>query len=392
MNKRKNWRVSFEQLGKASLIADAQYSGGIEKNLRAEPLSKLLGIGLMGGFRYIRRNKFVPYCALISSLTEPDWPDYLDLEKGLFIYYGDNRVAGQGLHDTNGNRILRDAFEATHLSERQKSPVFFIFTKHGDGRNYLFRGLAVPGGSGLSPEEDLVAIWKADKDGRRFQNYRAIFTILNVAETPRAWIQDMQNGEFRTINSPSPWNKWVDTGKYDALTASPVHTRRSKKDQLPCNGLEWDILNTLVDYYKKHPEGEYAFEKCAAEICMLADKKILTLDLTPPRRDGGRDGIGTYRIGTDRANIQLEFAMEAKCYPPETANGVKLTSRLISRLRHRQFGYFVTTSYVGDQAYQEIVDDVHPVVIYSGGDIARILIASGKNSSSKLLSWLTGIV
>lgn len=392
MSKRKRSLVSFENLGKASLVADAEYVGGTEKNLRAEPLSKLLNIGLMGGFRYIRPNKFIPYCALISSLTEADWPDYLDLEKGLFIYYGDNRTAGQGLHDTNGNRILRDAFEATHLGNRDKSPVFFIFTKHGDGRNYLFRGLAVPGGAGLSPEEDLIAIWKADPTGRRFQNYRAIFTILNVAEIPRAWIHDMQKGGFRTENSPPSWIKWVDTGKYDALTASPVHARRSRKDQLPTNDLERDILSTLVSYYKKHQDGEYAFERCAAEICMLADKKILTLELTPPRRDGGRDGIGTYRIGTDRANIQLEFAMEAKCYPPETANGVKLTSRLISRLRHRQFGYFVTTSYVGDQAYQEIVDDAHPVVIYSGGDIARILISSGKNSPSKLLSWLEGIV
>lgn len=201
----------------------------------------------------------------------------------------------------------------------------------------------------------------------------------------------MQKGGLRTENSPSLWVKWVETEKYDALTAPPVHARRSRKDQLPTNDLEREVLNTLVRYYKKHPNGEYAFERCAAEICMLADKKILTLELTPPRRDGGRDGIGTYRIGTDRANIQLEFAMEAKCYPPETANGVELTSRLISRLRHRQFGYFVTTSYVGDQAYQEIIDDAHPVVIYSGGDIARILISSGKNSPEKLLSWLRGI-
>lgn len=60
MNIRKRSLVPFEDLGKASLVADAEYAGGTEKNLRAEPLSRLLGIGLMGGFRYIRPNKFIP--------------------------------------------------------------------------------------------------------------------------------------------------------------------------------------------------------------------------------------------------------------------------------------------------------------------------------------------
>jgi hypothetical protein len=81
--------------------------------------------------------------------------------------------------------------------------------------------------------------------------------------------------------------------------------------------------------------------------------------------------------------------MEAKCYDPQNSNGVQLTSRLISRLRHRQFGYFVTTSFVGTQAYNEIVDDNHPVVIFSGRDIARILIEQGYNSETKVLAWLT---
>jgi hypothetical protein len=34
-------------------------------------------------------------------------------------------------------------------------------------------------------------------------------------------------------------------------------------------------------------------------------------------------------------------------------SGVREMSRLISRLRHRQFGVLVTTSYVDNQAYRE---------------------------------------
>jgi hypothetical protein len=48
-------------------------------------------------------------------------------------------------------------------------------------------------------------------------------------------------------------------------------------------------------------------------------------------------------------------------------------SRLISRLRPRQFGVLVTTSFVSEQAYRELRDDKQPVVILAGGDIVEIL-------------------
>ena len=155
--------------------------------------------------------------------------------------------------------------------------------------------------------------------------------------------------------------------------------------------MQWDIINTLVRHYKSHSEREYAFERCAVEICRISDAKIVSLELTPPTRDGGRDGIGLYRLGTDFSFIKVEFFMEAKCYAPDSGNGVKLTSRLISRLKHRQFGYFVTTSYVSEQAYEEIVEDNHPVVVFSARDIARILIECGINSVENLEKWLNSI-
>jgi hypothetical protein len=48
----------------------------------------------------------------------------------------------------------------------------------------------------------------------------------------------------------------------------------------------------------------------------------------------------------------------------------------------------VTTSFVAPQAYNEIIDDDHPVIIFSGRDIAKILIEHGYNSEHKVLSWL----
>jgi hypothetical protein len=62
--------------------------------------------------------------------------------------------------------------------------------------------------------------------------------------------------------------------------------------------------------------------------------------------------------------------------------GVRETSRLISRLRHRQFGVLVTTSHLDTQAYREIREDGHPVVIIAGHDIVDIL----KNSELDTVS------
>jgi hypothetical protein len=62
-------------------------------------------------------------------------------------------------------------------------------------------------------------------------------------------------------------------------------------------------------------------------------------------------------------------------------------SRLISRLRHRQFGILVTTSYVDSQAYKEIKADGHPVLIVSGTDLVGVLRRNGLDPQS-LTRWL----
>jgi hypothetical protein len=78
-------------------------------------------------------------------------------------------------------------------------------------------------------------------------------------------------------------------------------------------------------------------------------------------------------IGPTGDPVGVDFAHEAKCYSPTHSVGVRELSRLISRLRHRQFGVLVTTSYVHNQAYTEIRSDGHPVVIISAADIVAIL-------------------
>jgi hypothetical protein len=115
---------------------------------------------------------------------------------------------------------------------------------------------------------------------------------------------------------------------------------------------------------------------------------IVNIDVTRPWMDGGRDAVGQYRIGTDADAISVEFAPEAKCFHPDHGVGVKSTSRLISRLHFRQFGIFVTTSFLDRQAYEEIRQDGHPVIVFSGGDVVRLLSDKGIAGLANVQQWL----
>ena len=81
--------------------------------------------------------------------------------------------------------------------------------------------------------------------------------------------------------------------------------------------------------------------------------------------------------------------MEAKRYAPgKTSVGVADLARLISRLRFRQFGILVTTSFVSDQAYKEIREDQHPIIVIAGVDIVGILKQVGISTLDELRAWL----
>ena len=123
------------------------------------------------------------------------------------------------------------------------------------------------------------------------------------------------------------------------------------------------------------------------------DSNFIDFSLTRPWRDGGRDAIGRYSINTGgKVNYPLiiDCALEAKCYGTNKGVGVREMSRLISRIRYRQFGIMVTTGYVDNQAYSEVVDDGHPILIVTASDIAGVLRNNAINSSN-VEEWLQSI-
>lgn len=224
-----------------------------------------------------------------------------------------------------------------------------------------------------------------------YADYRAVFTILEVPCISRGWLRELRLGlSTSSALAPKQWLAWIAGGPYLPLRAPKVTRLRTRSEQLPDKPSHKAILMRLVSFFKAHPDREYAFEKCAGEILKLMDKNIEDIELTRFWRDGGRDGVGKYRIGTGATDVIVDFALEAKCKTPAANNssGVRETTRLISRMRYRQFGVFITTSCVHEQAYNEILEDGHPVLIIAGADICEILMKAGYNSKELIDAWL----
>jgi hypothetical protein len=351
----------------------------------------------MGGFRASGRGEIKNWVVLFTTGEDVDWPDTIDLNTGQFVYYGDNKTPGHELHDTHagGNKVLRFTFERLHdnVKVREGIAPFLIFKKfstQNGSRSVQFKGLAVPGFPGLSATEDLVAVWKSSF-GQRFQNYRSVLTILDIPVVSRFWINDLAGGNSLSNKAPKAWLDWVVKGKYSALTAPPTKVIRSAEQQMPNAPFKTSMLKCIWEYFEDAP---IAFESFSARIYQMTDQRVIIDQITRASVDGGRDAIGRYLLGLGDDPVYAEFSLEAKCYRPPISGftavsvGVKEVSRLISRIRHRQFGVLVTTSLIGRQAYEEVREDRHPIIFISGGDIVDILIKNGYNSVERVSKLL----
>lgn len=393
--------VSFDELQRADLIVDTVYKGGKVSGKASEVLSKLLpNCSNSGGFRKVMRKDgsgLPAYVVLYTSMQELAWPDYLDEETGIFRYYGDNRTPGKTILDTprKGNLLLEFVFDC--LNSRDGSikdiPPFLIFKKGGQGWDVQFLGLAAPGNPKISPDKDLVAFWRT-MDDKRFQNYEAYFTVLETL-TPisRKWLDALIYHHDESLQyAPDVWKRFIAQGRNGIvpLIAKKIPKIPSKYEQLQSDNEGSICLDKIRKHYQENP---YGFENCAKNILEKMDERFQDFTLTKPWRDGGRDALGYYVIGgISKANypLRIDCAMEAKCYAESHSVGVREMSRLISRIRYRQFGVLITTSYVHEQAYREVMEDGHPILIVSASDIARIL-RINSITSSNINEWFASL-
>jgi hypothetical protein len=354
------------------------------------------GINNTSGFRPKSKSKgstdieACAFCVLVTNFMEVEWPDHIDRETGIFNYFGDKKTEGD-LHITKvgGNRFLRDIFNKLHTGERLSIPPILIFEnyKSPEGSQMRFVGLAAPGAQGLSAYDDLVAVWRV-KGTTRFQNYRSVFTILKAAVIDKAWLNDLVSGTnpIDSVHCPDAWKKWVKTGIYTPLTCTRKREPRGKTNQLPHSTMEVNVLHKVMVTFT-----DREFEFAAVELIQLMDPRFTDFSVTQRVRDGGRDGVGIYKVGHEHHQIHLSAIIEAKLWKEDSDVGVKPMTRLISRIKHRDIGVFITTSCFSKQVQQELIDDNHPIILVSGGDIARVLIANELNVPAKFDAWAVGI-
>jgi hypothetical protein len=389
-------KVPWNDLASADLVIDAIYEGGDSKRGKAdEVISRLLpGISNSGGFRAAGSSGSTRLVVLYSTGAHPDWPDELDPYRGSYSYYGDNRTPGRELHDTprGGNKVLRRAFELAHgdSNDRSNCPIFILFQRVGSGHSVRFLGLAVPGAKDLSHNEDLVAVWRVEK-GIRFQNYRAMFTVLDIPKLDGDWLRESirNRGAVQNISGmPKPLMDWIEKGKYVPLVAPQIKKGRTEQEQSP----DTDVGRQIIGLIRKYCHNDdFLFEAIAVEIWRMAVSEPISVDLTRRYRDGGRDAIGYMYLGGQVDRLELSFSIEAKHYSPGTGVRTGDVSRLISRIKSREFGILITTSHLASQAYQEIREDGHPIIVISGGDIVKILLNKGINSEATCENWLNTI-
>jgi hypothetical protein len=389
--------IPFNQLLNSDLNLDAIYEGGDAGNVGDDPISKIFAVGNQGGFRIAGNEDNIKYLILYTSGNDFEWPDNINTETGIFKYYGDNKKPGNELHSTKkrGNIILKKLFDSLHsrFEPRLYIPPIFIFEKFAtksSSRSVRFRGLCVPGSIYHKSNEDLIAVWKTT-NSMRFQNYAAFFTILDVCQISREWINDLNSGNKFTCNTPLEYLNFIKKGKYKPLLSEKSVAIRLIHEQIPKEIHQVSILNTIFNYFSKDSR---LFEFFAADVFMMSNSNLIIDEITRGVKDGGRDAIGRLKIGLNVDPVYLDFSLEAKCYNPGINNGkintvgVRETSRLISRIRNRQFGVLITTSAIAPDAYSEVRKDGHPIIFISGLDIVKILIELDLNTVEKVNFYL----
>lgn len=384
--------IKYSDLSSSDLIVNAVYESNGLTHFGGEVLHPLLGVQNEGGFRPKNNiNNQTAYMVLEATNSNPDWIDEFDYEFGRVLYYGDNCEPGVELHNSpkGGNKRLYEYFQKLSQKQYNEIPPIFLFGPDV-GRNRKFIGLVVPGDNRLAESEQLVAVWRK-KNGKIYQNYKAIFTILDVAKISRKWIDDLIDGKGLTSeHAPVAWKKWYKNGTYIPLcTDKKDISHRGTTEQIPKTHLGQNIIKEIYNYFNHSgKKSAYFFELCAIRIVEMMDANYHDIKHTQFVKDGGRDAIGLYRIGKLADGIDIEFALEAKRYSLDHGVNVKDLSRLISRIRHRQFGVLVTTSYLNPSAYKELREDAHPIIVISAIDIVNILHNSGIKTVEEVKEWL----
>lgn len=390
--------IPFSDLQTADLIVGAVYEGGSSGNIADDPLAKLLKGGNAGGFRYCGSVSDLNYIILYPSLDDRDWPDNIDTGTGMLIYHGDNKQPGYKLHQTpkKGNLVLKNLFANLHHKKkpRHNIPPVFLFSKfptRNSLRSVQFRGVCAPGCINLGRSDDLKKLNRSAKL-KRYQNYRAIFTILDIPKVSRSWVYDLESGITDSRHRPFVWKMWQKSGFYRPLRSRLTFSIRTIEEQLPLQKPRRAMLFKIYRHFISEP---YKFAHFAAEIYQMVDSRATIVGINRSTDDSGYHIFGKYRMGLNVDPVYTDFVLEAKCYNPGLGDrkrksiGDKEIDKILAHMQERQFSVLVTTSVVAEPAYQHSRAKGLPVIFLCGRDMVDILVSNKITSVKQLNEWLS---
>jgi hypothetical protein len=312
-----------------------------------------------------------------SNRTANPWEDFVDVNAGRVIYWGDAKWhTTKTLDDFVGNRALRAAYDVTLNGRLDITPPILHFSKPRPGV-VVFNGLCV--------FERLELSWFED-NGRPVRNYRAHLAILDEEFVDVEWLHRRARAtrqEDLEGDGPAAWRQYQ-AGLLRRLQVWAPRVR-SREAQLPPDGSpDARIISQLAGMAPIEFEG--------AVVSLFEELEIVhRVSQTRPTGDGGFDFFGAFTLPPP-LEYEIDFRGEVKRYQRKTGVGVKDISRLVARLGRGQYGLFVTTSYFSPQAQAEVLEDRYPTALFAGVDVVRLLKELGAARGGSLSPrWLSAV-
>ncbi|MFE9575758.1 caspase family protein [Nocardia sp. NPDC006044] len=145
----------------------------------------------------------------------------------------------------------------------------------------------------------------------------------------------------------------------------------------------------MLDAIRRRFDGrESDFLQCALSIWRLIEPTTGKCEIV--RAKNGSTVAGKYMLGPIDDRIELEFQLDARCYPVAKGVDYSAMERLISRIRNCHFGVFLTLSYVEEAVYQHIRSEQQPVTVVCGKDVIDVLQTRGCTNAAEVEEWLDG--
>lgn len=189
-----------------------------------------------------------------------------------------------------------------------------------------------------------------------------------------AWIDDRRDSTLtsrQTLSSaPGTWKRWVrgdDPARCrrrvvrDRIVPRTIQTANDEPDA--------SVLSKIYAHFQSRP---HEFEALAARIAArVIGERCERKWVTRASRDGGFDFVCLLHVGEPQSRTGVVVLGQAKCLAPTSSVGPEDLARLVARLRRGWIGAFVTTGTFTDQAQEELLADNYPLLLISGGAVAR---------------------